>query len=76
MKKTKTNNKPTEEEYVTAKEGISYLLRNIQLSEDRIMQLVDALVEEKKALGMYNDILDKNKKVVMLYELYEEVEAK
>ena len=70
------NNKPTKEEYDKAKENISMLNNNIELSQIRIMKLIDLLAAEKHSLNTYNSVLDKNKNIVILYEAYNEVEDK
>ena len=68
--------KPSEDEYIRAKENLSMIQRSIQLSKNRLMQLVDELAREKNSLDTYNSVLDENKKVVMLYEAYKEAEGK
>lgn len=72
---TKTK-KPSEEEYIKAKENITGIQVSMQLSKNRLLQLVDELAREKNSLDIYNSVLDENKKVVMLYEAYKEVEGK
>lgn len=67
--------RPSEEEYLKAKENISNLQCTIKLAHERILALVDTLTREKYILDSFTNTLDSNKKTVLVYETYKELEG-
>lgn len=74
MEKPTVNAKPTEEEYINAKSNVDFLRNNITHSHERIMNLVEELSKEKRAYDDYQKLLEQNKHIVLLYEVWEKVE--
>ena len=68
--------KPTEEEYLKAKEEMSTFAKWVRLARNRQTELIDSLAVERENEKLYLGMYEKNKDIVSRYEIYEELEQR
>lgn len=69
-------NKPTIEEYNTAKQDISLFSDWIWRCKEEQNGLMDKIATSRQTEKWYREALDKAKETVLIYETYEKVEGK
>lgn len=68
--------KITQEDYDKAKQNISDLTSWRGRSESRIMELLDEILREKQTINDYNNCIEYNREVVMMWEVKSSITKK
>lgn len=67
--------KPTKEQYTIALQGIEGIKNVISNHKRNIEKYLDCILDIKSSINELEDVLERNKEIVMRYEFYEEKEG-
>ena len=69
-------NRPSDEAYESAKNANRILYNSIATTNERLMTLIDEIISERKQIANCEKMIANNKKVILAYELFKEMEEK